>query len=201
MHAIGDRAVQQALQGVAALRWPAGTAHRVEHAQLLSAPILARASALRGVVFSVQPSHMWGDREIVQRHLQGEPARRWAYALATLLEHGAELVFGSDVPVEPPDPWRGVQAAVTRLQGHEGQGPWIAAERLTLHQALQAHTTGPAAVHGAHLPCGALQAGRLADLVVLEPDPFAVAEQDPARLGREVRAALTFLGGQQVYAR
>ena len=201
MHAIGDRAVDQALQGVAALDWPAGTVHRVEHAQLVSGALLARTGALRGVAISGQPSHMWGDREIVARHLTGEPARRYAYAFASVLEAGADLIFGSDAPVEQPDPWRGVQAALTRMDGHQGQGPWIPRERLDLEQCLRAHTTGPARLHGAQLGCGALRAGGLADLVVLEPDPFEVARQNPRALGAQVRAAETYLAGERVHPR
>ena len=201
MHAIGDRAVDQALQGVRHLGWPAGTVHRVEHAQLVSGAVLARTGALRGVAISGQPSHMWGDREIVARHLTGEPARRYAYAFASVLKAGAELIFGSDAPVEQPDPWRGVQAALTRMDGHQDQGPWIPGERLTLEQCLRAHTTGPARLHGAQLGCGALRAGGLADLVVLEPDPFEVARQDPGALGARVRAAETYLSGVRVHPR
>ena len=199
MHAIGDRAVAQALRGVAALGWPAGTVHRVEHAQFVSEALLARAGALRGVAISAQPSHMWGDREIVARHLTGEPAR--CYAFASVLKAGADLIFGSDAPVEQPDPWRGVQAALTRMDGHQGQGPWIPQERLTMEQCLRAHTTGPARLHGAQLGCGALRAGGLADLVVLEADPFEVARQDPGALGARVRAYETYLSGERVHPR
>lgn len=193
IHVIGDRAAEAALDALARIAWPAGTRHRLEHVQILPGRALAPGS-LAGVVLSVQPSHMWDDRGIVERHL-APGLRSLAYALRSMLRSGGLLLFGSDAPVEGVDPWRGIAAAVTRLAGR-GAPPWVGEERLTLHEALAAHTVGPAALHG--FATGILAPGRLADLVVLADDPFA---RDPAELARGVPVDLTFVDGEAVYRR
>ena len=198
-HAVGDRAVATFLHAVGGRRWPHRTAHRVEHAQLLS-DALARDVGRSGVLFSMQPSHMWDDRGIVERHLNGDNGRRWAYAMRTLIDAGASLLFGSDAPVEDPDPWRGIQAAVTRL-ARGSTPPWIPRQRLTVAQALAAHTAGPTAVHGGTLGSGVLAPGRPADLVVLNRDPFALDRSELQKLHHLVRTDATYLDGELVYQR
>ncbi len=199
IHAIGDRAVALALDGLVARRWPPGTRHRIEHAQLLSDELVARAD-LAAAAYSSQPSHMWADREIVERNLPGRNGRRWAYAYRTLLDRGAALLLGSDAPVETVDPWKGIAAAVTRLE-RDGAGPWIPEERITLGEALRAHTAAPAALHAHGFHTGVLAPGARADLVVLEPDPFEVARDDPAALWGGVSAAMTVVDGDIVFMR
>jgi predicted amidohydrolase YtcJ len=190
-HAIGDRAVDQALRRIARLVWPSGTTHRIEHAQLLSTAVLDR-SGVADVVFSVQPSHMWGDREIVARHMIDD---RYAFAYGTMRDRGAGIVFGSDAPVEDTDPWPGICAAVTRT-GVDGAEPWNPAEALTVREALAAHTSGPARLH-AGLGTGVLREGAPADLVVLDRDPFEVP---PPEL-RDVCVDVTVCAGEVVYER
>jgi len=199
MHAIGDRALETGLDGLAAHRWPTGCRHRLEHAQLLNDRIVARDD-LEGLVFSGQPSHMWADREIVERSLPDANGQRWAYAYRTLSDRGGLVVFGSDAPVETIDPWKGIQAAVTRLERGD-VGPWIAAERVSLAEALAAHTSRPAQLHAHGFATGVLEAGRLADLVILNQDPFALAERDPAALRSEMCVDRTYLDGELVYER
>jgi len=193
IHVIGDRAAEVALDALARIDWPAGTRHRLEHVQILPRRSLAPGS-LAGVVLSVQPSHMWDDRGIAERHLAPE-LQPLAYALRSMLRGGGLLVFGSDAPVEGVDPWRGIAAAVTRL-ADQSSPPWVEEERLTLHEALAAHTAGPAALHG--FATGVLAPGRLADLVVLGDDPFA---RDPSDLARGVPAEMTFVDGEVVFRR
>ncbi len=193
-HAIGDRALAQALRGLAAQRWPRGARHRLEHLQV--APPRAFEGPLpQDLVCSCQPSHMAGDRPFAQARLRHPETSRWLYPLRSLARRGL-LVFGSDAPVEHPDPWRGIQAAVTRL-GAPGIEPWNPQERVDLSLALSAHTCNPAQLHRHGFTTGALVPGALADLVAIEPDPFTV---DPGALG-EARAALTVLGGRVVYER
>ena len=196
-HAIGDRAVALFLESISSRQWAAGTHHRVEHAQLLSPRIVERMS-LAGVTFSVQPSRMWDDRGIVQRHLPERLGSRWAYPLRTMLDAGALLLFGSDAPVEDPAPWRGVQAAVTRLARGDTP-PWIPGERLTLAQALEAHTVNPARLHGSALGGGILAPGQPADLVVLSRDPLTLSREQTQELEARVQVEMTFLDGEQVY--
>jgi predicted amidohydrolase YtcJ len=186
-HVIGDRAVALLLAQLEQ-HGPAAQ-HRLEHAQLLP-PENTPGGSLEGLVLSGQPSHMWGDREIVARNLTDELSRR-AYAYRTMLDRGGLVVFGSDAPVETINPWVGIQAAVTRLED-DATPPWNGDERLTLFEALAAHTSTPARIHG--FATGTLEVGRKADLVVLDRDPFAV---DPTRL-RDMRVEMTFLDGERV---
>ena len=192
-HAIGDRAVAQFLE---AIRGRQG-AHRVEHAQLLSDPIMERMS-LAGVIFSVQPCHMWDDRGIVKRHLPGRLGRRWAYPLRTMIEAGGLLLFGSDAPVEDPAPWRGIQAAVTRL-AHGDTPAWNPRERISMAQALAAHTANPARLHGDTLGGGVLAPGRPADLIVLSRDPMALSSEQVQQPGASLEVEMTFLDGEEVF--
>ncbi len=196
MHAIGDRAVEQALRCLKERQWPPGTLHRLEHAQLLSERILGRHD-LQGLVFSGQPSHMWTDRGIVERNLPNPTARRWSYPYRTLEERGAIVVFGSDAPVETAHPWKGIEAALTRLET-AGTPPWIAEESISLTSALAAHTSRPALIHDHAFRTGTLESGRSADLIVLERDPREVLDRDPTML-RHMRVEQTFIDGERVH--
>jgi len=190
-HAVGDRAVEAVVQGLRARAWPDGTVHRLEHAQLLPSEV----ADLTGLALSVQPSHMRADRWIVEHELA------WAerpYALRTMVDRGALLLFGSDAPVESADPWRGIQAAVTRLERDETP-PWNGQERLTMAQALAAHTLGPARIHGPALGGGVIAPGRPADLVVLNQDPFALGPGELQRLVEVMEVEQTYLAGELVY--
>jgi predicted amidohydrolase YtcJ len=195
LHCIGDRAVALAIDGLRRLSWPAGTLHRLEHVQLLSDAIVAGGFA--GLALSVQPSHMWGDREIVARRVDPALARRWAYAYRTMQHAGGLVVFGSDAPVEPIDPWPGIAGAVTRL-ADDSTPPWIAEEALSLGEAIAAHTTHPARLHGHGFASGQIAVGHKADLVVFEEDPFARLARDPTSLRRGPAVSLTLLDGEPV---
>ena len=196
LHAIGDRALEQALRTMQRVPAPSGTCHRVEHAQLLSDRILADHS-FDNAVFSCQPSHMWSDRGIVARHIPDALGDRWAHAYRTILDRGGLLIFGSDAPIETVNPWPGIQAAVTRLASAD-ESPWNVAQALSLRETLAAHTVQPARVHRNHFRSGILEAGALADLVVVEPDPFEL--NDATRLGEEMRVLATFVDGEAVYS-
>jgi predicted amidohydrolase YtcJ len=193
-HVIGDRALEMVLSVLRRFDWPSGTRHRLEHAQILPRSF-SSAPALQDLVFSGQPSHMWGDREIVERHLPPEMGHRRTYAYRTIIDMGGTLIFGSDSPVEDTDVWSGIAAAVTRLED-EHAPPWNAGERLTLHEALAAHTAWPARVHSRYFSTGVLTPGRKADLVVLDSDPFT---RDPRTLRDGLRVEMTFLDGEPVW--
>jgi predicted amidohydrolase YtcJ len=201
MHCIGDRAVAQALDGLRRFggTWPPGTRHRLEHAQLLSARQAATGD-FGHIAFSVQPSHMWGDREIVEQRVAPALGQGYAYAYRTMQRRGGLVVFGSDAPVEDFDPWRGIQAAVTRL-ADEDNPAWNVAEALTLHEALAAHTVTPANLHSAQgLPgAGGLAAGQRADLVVFDEDPFERFLRAPTSLERGFSVAMTYVDGELVF--
>lgn len=196
-HAIGDRALQQALTSIGKLGWPLQTRHRIEHAQLLSDEIMRRDDLLR-YVFSGQPSHMWGDREIVAHHVPDDLGQKWAYAYRSMLDRGATLLFGSDAPVESVDPWRGIEAAITRLEDGE-RPPWIGTEALSLTEALLAHTACPTLFQDRFFRTGILAPGRLADLVVLNRDPWQLCQERPQELSRTMAVEQTYQNGKLVY--
>ncbi len=174
IHAIGDRAnrdVLDVLEQHAVESRRLGARHRIEHVQVTDPDDLPRLARL-GVVASMQPIHATTDRDIADRYW-GVRAR-WAYAWHSLAATGAVLAFGSDAPVETPDPWRGLYAAVTRKREGEPDGrPWYPQECVSLEQAMRAYTVGPAYAAGAEGWQGTLNAGKVADFIVLDRDPYA----------------------------
>lgn len=197
IHAIGDRANHEVLnvleRHLAASR-RAGARHRIEHVQLLHPADLPRLARL-GVVASMQPVHATADRDIADRYW-GERAR-WSYAWQSLAASGAVLAFGSDAPVETPDPWRGLYAAVTRRREDEPhRDSWHPQERLSLTQALRAYTQGPAFAAGCEAWQGTLEPGRVADFIVLDCDPYA----GPPETLLQVRVLATVVDGRVRHA-
>ncbi|HEY7850367.1 MAG TPA: amidohydrolase, partial [Ktedonobacterales bacterium] len=196
IHAIGDRAVKIALDGIEAGR-RAGTLHarriRLEHVQLARLEDLQRMARL-GVVASVQPFHAVVDRYTAERYW-GDRHRR-AYAYRTMGELGVHVAFGSDTPVDTCDPLRILHAAINRYDDRTPDAPpWLPDQALTLQQALHAYTAGAAYAGGQEQHQGTLAPGKLADLVVLAEDPFAVPQQRIA--GAQVAA--TLIGGELVH--
>jgi predicted amidohydrolase YtcJ len=121
---------------------------------------------------------------------------RHAYAWRSLLDAGAALAFGSDCPVEPLDPLAGLHAAVTR-QRPDGspRGGWTPEQRIPLAEALRAYTYGSAYAAGQEADLGALSPGKLADLVVLSRDLFAIPPEEILR----TEVVMTMTGGRIVY--
>jgi predicted amidohydrolase YtcJ len=184
VHAIGDGANRAALDAFERSRdaWqPQGLRQRIEHAQCLASEDVARFAEL-GVAASVQFSHAPSDELLAKRF--------WAdrlggtYSFRSLLDSGAVLANGSDAPIEELDPWAGVVAAVL--------DHWRADQRLTVAEALHATCVAPAWLSGDERTRGALVPGRLADLVVLDRDPFACELEEL----REVQVVATMLGGR-----
>lgn len=198
IHAIGDRAVHAALNGIeTALRdavAAAGTLpprrFRLEHVQLATPDDIARMARL-GVVGSVQPFHAVVDRFAAERYW-GARHRR-AYAYQTMREAGVRLALGSDVPVDTADPLRILHAAITRRNDQSPEvGPWLPEQMLTAAQAIWAYTVGAAYAGGQEARQGSLAPGKLADMVVLAEDPFTVPGEHIASL--EIVA--TLVGGE-----
>ena len=180
VHAIGDRANRDALDAFEQTRDDRrGLRPRIEHAQLLTTEDVPRFGRL-GVAASVQFSHAPSDAAIADRLWQGMTDR--AYAYRSLWDAGALVANGSDAPIEELDPWAGVVAAVTRA--------WHPEQRLTLDEALQATTVNPAWLTRDEHRRGKLVPGYLADLVVLDKDPFVT--DDIAN----VNVVATMLGGR-----
>jgi hypothetical protein len=195
IHAIGDRAVRVALDGLERLpSRPRLKPHRIEHVQVVleeDLPRFARAE----VVCSVQPVHYLDDHPWIRDRLGPRPGCR-LYPWASLLRAGATIVFGSDWPVASSDPRRSLYAAVAR-GGAGGGTAGDAAERLTLDEALRAATAAAGAAEGRDGLVGVLRRGALADLVVLDGDPFDVGPEGLLSL----RVLETWVGGRRVYSR
>jgi len=196
IHAIGDRAVRNALdaiEGAGAAAREVSLPSRIEHVQLLDPADLGRFAAL-GVVASLQPQHCVTDLEAA-RAAWGSRCER-SYPWRTLLASGARVAFGSDAPVEPPSPWLGLHAAVTRTRPDgTPKGGFFPEQRLTLDEALAAYTEGAAAAAGLAGKLGTLAPGAEGDVVVWDRDLSSA----PAAEILAARPAATVLAGQVVF--
>ena len=180
-HAIGDRAVRNALDAVAAARRANGwndLRHHVAHIQVIHPDDLARFRRL-GVAANAQP--LWAQHEEYQRDLTipflGEPRWRWQYPFASLIRNGAQLSIGSDWSVSSADPWKILEVAVRRIDPeNRSADPFLPEERLDLPAALTAATAGSAWVNHLDRVTGTIEPGKLADLVVADRDPFEALE-------------------------
>jgi predicted amidohydrolase YtcJ len=171
-----------------------GARHRIEHVQVVHAQDLSRLARL-GVTASMQPIHATADRDIADRYWGARS--RLAYAFRSLLGTGATLAFGSDAPVETPDPWRGLYAAVARKREDEpGRAAWYPEEAISLQEAVRAYTAGAAFAAGTEAWQGTLHPGKVADFIVLDRDPYAGPVEDLLH----VRVLATVVGGRVVHA-
>ena len=201
-HAIGDRALEMALAAFAAVEAAsrhAGRSHharfRIEHAQTASEHAFARARAL-GAIASMQPNHLLTDMRWAAQRLGPERAAR-VHAWRSFLAAGVPLAFGTDFPVEPLNPFRGLYAAVTR-QSESGGPAFFPEQRLSIAEALHACTQGSAFAEGAETWKGLLRPGYVADFVLLDRDLLALAREPRAIL--ETRVLRTVIGGKTVFA-
>ncbi len=198
IHAIGDRANQQALDAIEEVsdtykgdrRW------RIEHAQMVDPADLPRFGR-HGIIASMQPVHQTGDRMMAQARL-GPQRLAGAYAWKSMLNNGARLAFGSDYPVERPNPFAGWAAAFTR-QDAQGQpfGGWRPEEAVSREQAWRAFTVDAAYAGFGEKRFGYLAPGLRADFVVVDRDPLLAS---PSEL-RATVVVETWVGGERVYRR
>ncbi len=200
VHAIGDRANHEVLNAYEQLRiyekkkeLPA-LRHRIEHVQVLHPDDAARLAALN-VIASMQPIHATSDMLIADKYWGERSAL--AYAWRTQLDAGAHLAFGSDAPVESPNPFWGIHAAVTRRRADGSPNPdgWHSEQRLTVQEAIEGFTIGAAYAAYAENRMGKLAKGYLADLIVLEKDPFTC---DPEEI-KDLQLSATMLDGDWVW--
>jgi predicted amidohydrolase YtcJ len=195
-HAIGDRAIRMTLDAYAEVARPGrDTRHRIEHVEVVSEPDIPRFAEI-GVLASMQPLHGAPDFGGVWSEAVGPERLQRAFAWKSLRTAGARLVHGSDWPVVTLDPLMGIYTAVTRedLDG-KPEGGWIPAERLSLEEAISGYTLDAAYASFEEDIKGSIQVGKLADLVVLSHDLFAVPEREIA----ETEALMTMIGGEIVY--
>lgn len=197
IHAIGDRANSLLLdmyEKAVAVNGPRDRRWRVEHAQHMRPADLARFGRL-GLVASVQPYHLIDDGRWAEKKIGPERART-TYAFESLRRAGATLAFGSDWTVAPLSPVLGIYAAVTRrtLDGKK-PGGWVPEEKVSVEQAVRAYTVNGAYAEFAESVKGTVQAGKLADMVVLDRDIFTIPPEEIAG----VKVVLTVFDGKIVY--
>jgi hypothetical protein len=203
-HAIGDKGIQLALDAFAAAEKAAkdgkvkaadgGTDYRlrIEHAQVTTPQQILRFKELK-VIASMQPSHLLTDMNWAESRL-GPKRAEHSYAWAEFLRRGVVLAFGTDYPVEPVTPFRGLYSALTRIS-EDGKKSYYPAQKLNIEQAITAYTTGAAFAEFAEKQKGKLEPGMLADLVVLDQD--ITAALPPKVLGTKVLR--TVVSGKTVY--
>jgi predicted amidohydrolase YtcJ len=194
VHAIGDRANTLALDAMDKVG-VAGRRFRIEHAQVLAPPDVPRFAHL-GVVPSMQATHCTSDMRWAGERL-GPERIDGAYAWRSLLDTGAIIANGSDFPVEDPNPFHGLHAAVTR-RPLAGDGPaWQPEQRMTRSEAVSSFTRWNAWASGQEADLGSLEPGKHADLVVLSADVFT---SRPTRI-KDIAPLLTMVAGQIVFDR
>jgi len=203
-HAIGDRGVQMALFAFGEaekdtqakrLRAADGSENfrlRIEHAQVTTPAQIAKFKDLK-VIASMQPCHLLTDMNWAAARL-GPARAEHSYAWAEFLNKGVTLAFGTDFPVEPVTPFRGLYAAVTR-KSENGKQEYFPQQKLTVEQAITAYTQGSAYAEFAEKDKGTLVAGKLADFVVLDRDLIAVT---PDKI-IATKVLRTVVGGKTVY--
>jgi predicted amidohydrolase YtcJ len=203
-HAIGDKGIQLALDAFAEAEKAAkdgkvkaadgGTDYRlrIEHAQVTTPQQILRFKELK-VIASMQPSHLLTDMNWAESRL-GPKRAEHSYAWAEFLRRGVVLAFGTDYPVEPVTPFRGLYSALTRIS-EDGKKTYYPAQKLNIEQAIAAYTTGSAFAEFAEKQKGKLEPGMLADFVVLDQD--ITAALPPKILGTKVLR--TVVSGKTVY--
>lgn len=198
VHAIGDQANRSTMDGFAAVPLAERTRlrHRNEHAQIVDMADLGRFASLK-IIASVQPTHATSDKGMAEARL-GEGRLGGAYAWQQIKKSGAQLAFGSDFPVEPPDPMFGLHAAVTR-QSRDGlpAGGWRPWEKVSMADAFAGFTLWAARAGHAETKVGTLEPGKWADFITLERDPFTAPEGDLWK----IKVTATWLAGKQVFKR
>jgi predicted amidohydrolase YtcJ len=198
VHAIGDAANAQLLDAIEELagtykgdrRW------RVEHAQIVDPADLPRFGRF-GIIASMQPVHQTSDWRMAEARM-GSERLGGAYAWRSMLANRVPLAFGSDFPVESPNPFHGLAVAVSR-QDPSGQpaGGWQPEQKLTMEQALNGFTRAAAFASFAEDRLGTLDRGALADFIFVDRDIFAVAPQQI----RDTQVLETYLAGRKVWER
>ncbi|WP_405597476.1 MULTISPECIES: amidohydrolase [unclassified Streptomyces] len=201
-HALGDRAVREALDAVEAARQANGrtdTRPHLAHLQVVHPDDIGRFREL-GATANLQA--LWAAHEPQMDDLTipflGPERSAWQYPFGDLQRSGATLAAGSDWPVSSPDPIEAIHVAVNRVLPDAAPGTpvFLPEQRIGLEAALTAYTAGSAYVNHLDDVTGSITAGRLADLVVLDRDPFAAPTEE---IGA-TRVLETFVGGERVYA-
>ncbi|MFK7846002.1 MAG: amidohydrolase [Rhodothermales bacterium] len=198
IHAIGDRAINTILNIYERVQTENGARDRrfrIEHAQHIAPADIERFTQL-GVIASMQPYHAIDDGRWAERVI-GPERIKTTYAFKSLLDAGTHVAFGSDWFVAPPTPLEGIYAAVTRrtLDDINPQG-WVPQQKITVEQALRAYTMGAAYASFEEDIKGSLEAGKLADFVVIDQNLLEI----PSEKIRDARVLKTVVGGAPVFS-
>jgi len=192
-HAIGDEANSMALDAFDQPSVSRTARNRIEHAQVVDPADIPRFKKL-GVIASMQPNHLLTDMNWAEDRL-GPKRAAYSYAWKALLDAGVPLAFGTDYPVEPITPFRGLYAAVTRMN-EKGTKTYFPENKLTRGQALYAYTQGSAYAQFDEKHKGKLIPGYDADFILVDRDLYKTST--PAILHTHVQE--TFVGGQEAFA-
>ena len=197
VHAIGDGANAQVLSAYEKLgrSYPGDRRWRIEHFQIADPADIPRL-APAGIIASMQPVHQTSDRLMAEQRL-GPDRLAGAYAWQSVIRSGARIAFGSDFPVESPNPFPGLAAAISR-QDINGQPPggWMPEERVSFEQALSGFTRDAAYAGFAEQKFGALEPGKWADFILVDRD---VSAADPQALAR-TQVLETWVAGKKVWS-
>jgi predicted amidohydrolase YtcJ len=197
VHAIGDRANHTLLnlfERTARENGPGDRRFRIEHAQHIAPADIARFAEI-GVIASMQPYHAIDDGRWAERVI-GPERIKTSYAFRSLLNAGAHVAFGSDWFVAPPTPLEGIYAAVTRRTLDDANpAGWVPEQKIAVEEALRAYTFEAAYASFEEDRKGSLEAGKLADFVLIDRDLTAI----PPETIRDAVILQTVVGGQVVY--
>jgi len=194
-HAIGDRAARMALDAFAYAIEKTGKKNlrfRIEHDQVIAPEDFKKYKAL-GVIASVQPNHLLTDMNWAESHLGPERAKH-SYPWKEFEDNGIPLAFGTDYPVEPITPFRGIYAAITR-KNEAGTKEYYPEQKISIGHAIFAYTSGAAYAEFTEDKKGKLMPGMLADFVVLDRD---ITKVDPPEI-LKTKVLRTVVGGKTVY--
>jgi hypothetical protein len=198
IHAIGDGANREVLNAIdeVAYRYNDDRRWRIEHAQIVDPADIARFGE-HGIIASMQPVHQTSDMFMAEARL-GPNRLQGAYAWNSMLRAGSRLAFGTDFPVENPNPFAGLAVAVSR-QNASGQPPggWQGQERISLLQAFATYTTGAAYAGFAEDQIGRLDSGLYADFLIIDRDIFNATPEEI----RQARVMETWIGGERTWVR
>ncbi len=197
VHAIGDAGNHQILdiyQKELAATKSAAQRHRIEHAQVVTQADIVRFKTL-GIIPSMQPTHATSDKNMAETRV-GHERIKGAYAWRSFLHQGSRIACGSDFPVESPNPFFGIHAAVTR-QDASGQpiAGWYPNQAMSLKEAFRCFTLDAAYAGHAENSLGSLEPGKWADFIVVDQDLFKMPTYDIYKTG----VLQTWVAGKQVY--
>jgi predicted amidohydrolase YtcJ len=197
IHAIGDAGNHQILDAYAQLipqYKNVELRHRIEHAQVVAPEDIPRFKQL-GIIPSMQPTHATSDQNMAEQRV-GHERIKGAYAWRTFLDQGSKIACGSDFPIESPNPFEGLHAAVTRQNNaNVPVGGWYKNQAMTLTEAFRCFTLDAAYAAHQEKVVGSLETGKWADFIVIDRDIFKIS---PEQLGK-TQVLQTWMGGKRVY--